>query len=277
MAEITESIQKKARGYADTLIDNRDEIAVARVANAFGRIRKRVIQLLISNLTRAIEQTAEYNIEPLKSTLIGVFQDENIIKVSEDGDIYSLAYDIAGDENDFFDGIEYAREVLGLGKLDKESAAKFWKIFIYQPYREGTRKGSSNKSKKLRGMTSSEYAAWAYTRTIEARIDGWHGKAPFWIILENGNGGSSLAYPNFQGTYFLQKTLTEAQALLSNELSVIDREIETIVNSEVSEFLNNPETFTPGTRFGTFIVEGKKYYIYVTKTRRLGVAQRPRV
>jgi len=185
--ETGRALQKKARLLAEKLIETQRNIQLDRTALAFGRILELIRAKLMENLSSAIETTKEFDIEPLRSTLIGVFQDEEMFKVDQDGLVYSLAEDIAGSESDFFDGITYARSVLGLGKFDKQTAAKFWRIFIYQPYREG----GGDHGYKTGKMTNQEYAKWAYQRTIDARLQGWHGKAPYWIILESGNNSSS--------------------------------------------------------------------------------------
>ena len=54
------------------------------------------------------------------------------------------------------------------------------------------------------------------------------------------------------------------------------RELDQDINRELLDFLDNPYSGEPSNVFLRFKVEGKPYNLYVTPTRRLGLAQRIR-
>lgn len=259
------SIRQKASAIRNELVKEQIELASSTIALAFGRIQDRALEIIRSNLDQAIKDTKEYNISELSAPLFGLFADKDVLAVTEDGEIYHLAEEVVGDYNDFLDGIELARATLGVGG-GGASAAAFWRKKIYEPYR-------MNVETSAKGY---EFAANAYERTIEARKAGWSGKAPYWLILEYGNYGDSFAFPQFAGTYFLDKSIRAIQKLFNLELQHVNQEIENTLNTEMLSFLNNPDQYQPGTIFEETIIEGKRYFIYVTKTRKLGIAQRPR-
>lgn len=268
--DFLEILTPRAKEWAIYLRENALEGADrARIAIALGRVKNRIEGLIINNLRHAIEGT-EFDEPVLKGHLISVFQSNEIVNVDIDGNIYFTAEDVAGDDKDYYDGIQVARQTLGIGQGGTaEQRAKIWKQFIYQPAREGIHPEDWTPEKV-------EQAKGYYERTIDARVAAWGGKAPYWYFLEHGNVANDLAYPPPQEpTRFLENSRIQGQQLFNEALRNVIIEEGNVLEQEGEKFLADPKSFKPGEILNTFYAEGKKYYIYVTPVKRLvGVISR---
>lgn len=249
---------------------------------AFFNIEDRLFYILMDELDKALASNDEYGGYPIAVLhLHEVFSDPDMLSV-RDGKIQINAERIAGSQADFDDGVRSARERLKLGKLKKRSARNFWKTYIYKPYREGIVPKGKLLGKPQRGVRRKrfdwlEYASRKYPLTIQVRMEEWgtH-KAPYWILLDKGNVGKRGAYPHNQATNFIYSATLRLNNVYEFEKSEVSSEYASELEREINRFLANPEEYEPGYIFDTIEQEGKRYSIYVTRTKRLGVALRPR-
>jgi len=229
----------------------------------------------LESLTDSALETGEYNRNSKFVRNIGNIISSNIFEILSsivfDGlfGAYDKMKDLAGDMGDFIEGVEQAKIELGIDKRTGTAAqrAKFWKDVVWP-----------NDT--------------LYDTTLSMRFQMWGGLAPYWILIENGNYGSSLAYPRFTATYFFYNAVRkiiddltslvevkrrEREKLLKEKEPEVDekynkREI-TLIEESVARFLDNPEIFQPGDVLNVFtnLETQREYEIYVTKTRRIGV------
>ncbi len=253
-------------------------------AKALSVAMPKIMRVLLGNLKEAIAAPAgghgpgEFDIPEFRDPLLRTFNNEKIVQVMDDQiDLEEGALLYAGTWEDWADGIEAAREALGLGggNFTKTQRAKFWRDFIYGPARIGMDEHLyANEDKYTEGGRLN--AQELYKTTIQARLMEWEGGAPYWLILEYGNHDNNLAFPRFRGTFFLEKSRREAQLIYTRELLNIENQVENIVLREVEKFLDNPDSYEPYDILAQFYADSKKYNVYVTKTRRIGVALRVR-
>ena len=254
-------------------------------AKSYGKARKKVMIVLMGNLRDAIAAPAgghgpgEFDTSALREPLLAAFDNEEIFQVF-DGyvDLEEGAYLLAGDEQDWADGIAAARESLGLGggKFTAAQRAKFWRDFIYGPARIGMDENIySDEEDDYSEDARLQGKEW-YDTTIQVRLMEWEGGAPYWVILEFGNQESNLAFPKFKGTHFLERSRREAQLIYDKEILDVENQEENIVLREVANFLDSPDDFEPYDILAEFYADSKKYHVYVTKRRRIGVALRVR-
>ncbi len=245
---------------------------------------RKIMDVLMANLREAIAAPAgdsgagEFDTHLLREPLLRTFNNEEIVQIMDDQvNLEEGAYLLAGDEQDWADGIEAARENLGLGggKYTRRERANFWRDFIYGPARIGmdpniyVEEDDDAERKRIEAIEM-------YDETMRARLMEWEGGAPYWIVLEYGNHNSTLAFPRFRGTHFLEKSRRAGQLLYEQTLYDVENQTENIVKREVDRFLDNPDSYEPFDMLATFYAEGKKYRVYVTKMMRIGVTLRIR-
>jgi len=237
--------------------------------------------ILLSELSSAIGRSEEYNDPLLRERLINVFSRPEIIQYRQDGvDIRNSAMAIAGNWGDVQQGIDAARAALGLGMLTREQATLFWKERIYRPAREGLMRPQFFKKNVgyYVGAKKGEripfdyvsYGIMKYRATIEARLSAWGDKAPFWLWLNYGNVGGGQ-YPTVAPTNFVENAENQINALLQAEMIKLADEFSQAVSSEVQNFLNNPQSYQPGTELSRFNVMGRQFSMGVTPGGELSV------
>lgn len=168
-----------------------------------------------------------------------------------------------GDMRDFIHGVNVARVNLGVDPHhgNKEKKAKFWRTHVWP----------------VDSM---------YDKTINARLAAWD-YAPYWELIENGNVGGDLAYPQFPATDFFANAVRQIEEDLTkwvNERKGIkeqgkeDKEAEqrilTIIEMAQQKLLDNPEGYKPGEVLAQFekVRLQRTYELYVTQKRgQLGV------
>jgi len=240
-------------------------------------IEKAVRNILLTNLENAIAQTPEFQDEALSERLRVVFSKEDMVKVegekiriyapSKAGDYYDLARIMASAKNEYSDS-----------KLSPEDALNFWKERIYKPARENTVPTKTDDPKRnfYRGnkFDYRGYGREAYRQAIDTRLSRTT-QMPFWNWLEDGLDASY--YPSWGATNFVRNTKDQGNALYREEVLKLTREVTSVINDDMAKFLENPETFEPGTIFSEIIgFTEETYYVIVTPKSKLGVTtERP--
>lgn len=263
-----------------------EDMAATVLAKSIEKIKL----VLMANLTAAIDKPAgghgegEFSTDVLRGPLIRAFSREGMVQIMDDEvDLLEGAFQFAGTEQDWQDGIVAARKELQLGGGDftKRQRADFWRDFIYGPARIGmdpnlyVEEDDDAEKKRLAAIKM-------YDRTIEARLEKWgglveeEGGAPYWIILEHGNADSTLAFPRFRGTNFLEHSRKEGQKIFDQTKLDVENQVENIIFREVEKFLENPDSYKPYDALAIFYAEGKRYFVYVTKYKRIGTTLRIR-
>lgn len=237
--------------------------AAERHSKALEMIIYEALDILRYELVKAIEKTGEYDYLPLKERLLEVFDNINMVRSSlRDDSIYFDLEGIAGDTGDLQDGINFAREMIGVsGKRTKQQKAYFWRHFIYEPGVLG-----------LGDEDAIEKGGLMYADTVAWRLQGWKGLAPYWYWLEHGNEDSDLAFPKFGGTNFRMIAEERATALFRSALAQVDLEARNIIYEAAENYLQNPEAYKEFDILGQFYASGQGYLVYVTATRKIGVA-----
>jgi len=165
--------------------------------------------------------------------------------------------DWAGDTRDFIHGVNIARTNLGVDMTHpKDKRAAFWKKYIWP-----------NDT--------------LYDSTIEARFNAWGEWTPYWELIENGNMGADLAFPQFPATNFftnaVQRIEDDITALIAfrkqgvkgkDDRELVQKEL-TIIEQAQRQLLDNPDYYRPGYVLAQFdaIETQRTYEIYVTQKR----------
>ena len=243
---------------------SRDSIALA-----FGRVRREIYTIVSNELNRAISSTDEFQRPMLKGPLVRAFKDDSLVKVTTGGEIYFNTEEAAGGWDDFWDGVNYARSVFDTGKpRTPEQKANFWRVMVYSSYTGGL--GGDDEEYDPEGMDADEDL---WSKTIALRnAGGWAGLAPYWLILEHGNKGNDYAYPQNDATNFLYHARLKAQSIFNMTLNEVELEASNKVTNALNDFINDPEKYPPYAVLDEFYAEGRRYYVYVTSTKLIGVA-----
>lgn len=245
-----------------TEYDDRDIYALA-----LSKTIDQIMNILLNSLEEAVESAGiednEFRRDLLKSKLLQVFNNYGIIQIAG-GRLFFDAETIAGDWNDFSDGIEFARSMLPQPKkaVSPEQKARFWRIFVYPTY--------SGDGEEEDDDEEGEGDLWS--STIRLRQMAWGDKAPYWLILEFGNSENKLAYPHTEPTRFLYKATLKAQSLYDAAVRSVEVESTNLLEDAAVEFADNPDSFEEYDVLRTFYAGSERYYIYITSTRKVGIA-----
>lgn len=271
--QVLEVMSYRAKEWAAYLQENQLQNLETARAIAFKRVQEVGIDILIRNLEKAIKDTKEYDIPELSAPLIDNFKNPEILAAPE-GIIEIHADEFGGTWADFYDGVKAARKVLKVDEgKDIARRAAFWKVFVYQPAREGTIPPAKRKETAIRKQHRAINTY--YPRVVNVRLGFWFGKTPYWHWLENGNYHKRYRYPQFAATHFVDNTRRQLQKVYDRELEQVDREMETALDRGLEQFLIDPENFEPNQVLGEFYNEGRRYKVYITPARHLvGVIQR---
>jgi len=187
---------------------------------------------------------------------------------------------IAGDFSDLMEGVEITREVVHAynqytkwGKMpNKARRDKIWKEVIWP---------------------DDNY----YDRTLNIRFTAWGGRAPYWVLLDEGNEEYEGAYPKFTATNFFhqavakiladigQKVLMQksqyptsenTETRIREEMREVYIKVADLVNQAVAQFLMNPDSYKAYDIFTIYedVMNGFEYKIYVTASgKKVGVAK----
>lgn len=243
---------KKWAGFFEQRLDsvsaNSDVFALA-----LSRIYQNLKDILISELDKAIDAAPEYSYEPMNDRLHTAFSKDGIIAVTESGIVYIKAEEYAGSRQDFWDGIRAARLLVSKGRgTNRAKRAAYWQM-IYGAYMAGD--------------------SGVYDKTISARLSAWKDLAPYWLYLNHGNSNSKYAFPVNRPTRFVEKAEKKCTKLLASEVIRVLDEERRLIADNLNQFYVNTDKFDPSTRLRTFYDSGRRYRIYVTKTKRIGVSQ----
>jgi len=192
---------------------------------AEGRIR----ESLIREAEHAISTIEEYNYGPLKERFLTNISDPRHVFISSDlSYVQVLDVGIIGDDRDFVSG-------LYVSDADPLDRSFVWKYGIYKPSREGGTR--SSRQEKLP----------TYEEVIEERLTAWGDKAPYWMLINDGNYGSVMAtkggmpYPTFQGYNFVQRVRSEAKQIIQDTIDAVSREIALGVEAGIIVQLEQPQ------------------------------------
>jgi hypothetical protein len=268
--DVLDRLSRRAQEWATYFEENLRE-DIDRNAIAMRRVREGLYEILLDELNGAIRISKEYNIEPLRGHIVQIFSQEGMITAPNG--VVQINTHLAGSQADFDQGIQHAKEKFDFGnRMDAQSAAEFWKNFIYGPVREGQTIQSRNEKTSVRKLSQMQHY---YYRTIEGRLEGWADLAPYWIWINDGNYHSKGAYPRHAKTNFVQKSRERCQTLFDTALEEVIQEEENIISRSLENFLNNPDQYGPGDILDSFYSQGQEYYIYVTPAAGLvGVTSR---
>jgi len=228
-----------------------------RYAETLRRVQRDILAEIIQSIKDAVSGSKEYSRYGwMQSELVTAFNNPNIIRVDpETGilDLFAGAEEEAGDFDDFWSGYEEAVAEIAPNafRADPERRAEIWEKVVYP-------------SNTL------------YSKTMALRRRAWGDKAPWWNWIEYGNIGLSGAFPQDAASSFLFLAQDRARAIYSQALANVENEEFNVVEQAYARFLLEPDAYKVFDVLGEFYQEGKKFKIYVTPTRRLGVAQRIR-
>lgn len=257
--ELRRAAEQIARDY----INEQQRLYQTVVGAAYNRVLPQMQAVLRANLDRAIATATEYAYPPLRQPLENAVGQEGFIRVYGNITYVDIEFDTArylGTENDFWDGIVAARDALGVsGKGTLAQRAAFWRNKVYTPFIEG---GDEDEDADL------------YVNTIAARLNQWGGLAPYWLFLEYGNQDGEGAFPRNSATYWLTNSREDLRRIMQESVQSVEREMGSEINTELLNFLADPSSGQPRDIFDIFFVEGQRYHLYITPTRRLGLAQR---
>jgi len=184
---------------------------------------------LLEAASNAIEMTPEFQYEPLRERLLTNLQKKEHYRVSSDGSSLELLDEsVAGTADDLIEGQEAAWE----GAEGTPAQRLFcWMYGIYKPAREGLE----------RWERFEDYPT--YQQIIETRLETWGDKAPYWMLLNDGNAGGG-AYPSFGGTGFVDMARAMIPDILRRANEIVASDLEAQLESAIDEQLNKPETVT---------------------------------
>lgn len=252
-----ERITYNAENWANYFLEEgvqRDQ--VDKYAEALRRTQRAILAIISNSIKLAIAGHTEYSrYSWMQVELITAFNNPDIIRIDPVTGVLDLiigAEEEAGSWEDYDVGVLAAYEELEMGTgKSPAKRAQIWKDIIWPD-------------------------DYLYSKTMAARRRGWGDKAPWWNWLEVGNEGLDGAFPQNSSTSFLFLAQDEARTLFNTTLESVENEEFNIVEQAWTRFINDPESYEPYDVLGEFYSKGKKYKIYITATRRLGVAQRIR-
>jgi len=245
-----------------------------RISRAFGIVKGRSYGIIKSGIEHAIDMAPigdenEFARETIKGPLLDAFLSDEMLRVTEDGYVYLNAEGIAGDDADLWDGISSARAVLK--RSDKELSpvqkANFWRHVVYPSYSGASGTGDT-------GSSEDEEDLW--TLTMGTRFSFWKGLAPYWIFLENGNvnfgRGEGIPFPRNRATNFKMRIERELNRIMDLALLEVDSLESNVIDETMNNFIQDPENRQPYDILEEFYSDSRKYYVYITPTRKIGVA-----
>jgi len=192
---------------------------------AYSNIQNRAAEIFLKNAQEAVIQTKEYDYQPFRERLFSIATDGRLFSIAqtETGGRVNINMDVvAGTLADYIEGIEFAKGVLDMGKIpNPDVASKIWREKIYRVDREGGKVTKKYKGKYKKGTQDITHKyKGKYKKTIEARLSSLATIAPFWSIIEYGTsifpGKGGYAYPEFEGTRFVEKTRIQVQQLFND-------------------------------------------------------------
>lgn len=250
-----------ARQWADyfykTVIERTNE---DKYALALARIARDAQKIVREYLENAIDATEEYDrLRYLRDELLAVFwnaldPNSNNYILNVGGGVIDLdegALTVAGTVDDYFEGVMAAWEELDLkpsGPLEQRAA--YWRNVVWEDDH-------------------------LYQITMRARANAWGDKVPYWYWIDRGTGRYPGAYPDYGPTGFLDVATFQIQQLFDEALFEVENEEYNLVEQAYTRFILDPENYEVGDVLGEFYKDGRRYRIYITPTKRLGVAQRP--
>lgn len=270
-------ITKNAQDWANYFESNMYEPGVERdrVSTAFGKIKEAAYDIIKNEIEYAIERASsgenEFQRDALREPLMRAFLSDEMVRVTADGTVY-LDTTIAGDEADLQDGINAARDIIkSYAKSDRQMSplqkSNFWRRIVYPSY------GSDGG--ELTDTEGYEEMGDLWTATMQLRFMNWNGLAPYWLFLENGDqfmGGAGYPYPPHKPTNFVMKIETKLNKMMELALLEVGSLESEFVESTMNEFAIDPENYEVYDILEEFYRDGRKYYVYITPTRQIGVA-----
>lgn len=244
------------------------------VQNALALVIDQLQSILLTNLQEAITTTKEFNIPQLSAPLLEAFSNPRLIGADPSGEVIILenTLNIVGNENDFKDGIEAARSILGLKSVNTiTQRADFWKNFIYRPVREGA--AAPEIIGRGRKRNFKRKAQEFYSETIEARQLAWGQLVPYWYVLNYGTnyeGKSKYAHPRFRATNFILNSERVGTVILLDAIIQVNDQLDNIILREFETFLER-EDLQIGEVIKRFFVDGLPFEAHVTSTGQFGV------
>jgi len=191
-------------------------------------VQNRMKDIMLDEVTRAISMVNEFQYEPLRQRLIRNFEDDRHYWISDNlTDFRVVNESIAGTRSDLIEGQRAAWGPNTAGAT-QEQRLFVWKSGIYKPGREG-----KSQLKKFENLPS-------YDEIMAIRLRTWGQKAPYWILLNDGNAGGAPAYPTFEGTNFVEKARARVrravvectEAATSRLVSDIEYVVEEVVRQQ---------------------------------------------
>jgi hypothetical protein len=257
-----------AREWADYFGKEESEVSDIDVyAVALSRTRDEIMDILMNHLEKAIESTEEFVRKPLKDKLLQVFYDYDIIQIAG-GSLTFNAKQVAGDWGDFWDGVNAARAAIaGKKTLSPQQRAAFWRMFVWPSYSAGS---AFEFDPENADYDEEEEDLWSMT--INLRQAAWGHKAPYWLILEMGNDEQDYAHPQNKPTNFLYNATIEAQKVFNYAVADVEVEATNLIEDAADRFIRDPELYDAYDVLESFWAEGRQYYVYITSTKRIGVA-----
>ena len=191
-------------------------------------VQSKMKEIMLDEVDKAISTVREFQYEPLRRQLLRNFEDDRHYWISEnltDFEVVNPA--IAGTWSDLEEG---QRAAWGPNTAEATQAQRLivWKSGIYKPGREG-----KYKFKKFEDLPS-------YDEIMSIRLRTWGQKAPYWILLNDGNAGGAPAYPTFEGTNFVEKARARVrravvectEAATSRMVSDVEYVVEEVVRQQ---------------------------------------------
>jgi hypothetical protein len=253
-----ERMTYNAEGWADHFLEEgvqRDQ--ADRYAETLRRTQRAILSIISVSIKLAISGHTEYSrYNWMETNLITAFNNPDIIRIDPVTGILDLfvgAEENAGDWEDFWSGYEAALAEIAPNafRASPEKRAQIWQDIIWPD-------------------------DYKYSKTLAIRRNAWGDKAPWWNWLEVGNKGLDGAFPQNPATSFLFLAQDEARILFNETLESVENEEFNVVEQAWTRFMNDPEGYKPFDILDEFYAEGKRYMVYITATRRLGVTQRIR-
>jgi len=246
---------------------NAEEILNAVRYNVAVRAETYARKTLYAEAELAVQQVDELNYEPLKSHLLQNLLDWRHYMV----DPNSLSFVILFNTNigGTFEDLQRGQQAAWTTTTGTPTGRAWaWKYGIYKPEREGASLSPLTGEDSGKDKSSYLESLPSYSEIISRRIDFWGEKAPYWYILEWGNVGSSLAYPNFSGTNFVERVKSRGPEFIRAALEVeIPIWLEGIADA-TDDMLDNPERVKRITvvRVSLGEIEGTKYAYETRRT-----------
>jgi len=249
-------LTRNAEEWRNKLNEQKEGFRYSSIVAVIRDNRDLFINILLEEIETAITTSNEYNrlgayYADIRQAIEKSKHSPMLFSVNEDNlELQFNLENVLGTQEDFREGVDAARAQLAKttgSTLTRKEKAQYWQYSIWP---DDTK----------------------YDFTINLRMRAWGSLAPYWHWLDVGNEGKMNAFPQSPATNFRRKAQDRCTELMISAYNKLQNIAGNAVERALMKFLDDPEGYQPFDVLDQFTMGSENYYIYLTKTGRIGVA-----